>query len=216
MTQPRPLTLVAAAVLAALTFAACTDSQAQSRREPPAPRGEVRTAVFAGGCFWSIEHGFEEIPGVIEAESGYTGGRTANPTYGQVVAGGTGHVEAVRVSYDSGRVTYRELVDRFWRMIDPTDPDGQFCDHGPNYVSGVYATASQRPIAEASRQAAAAQLGQARFRTPVLTAQRFWPAEAYHQDYARRHPANYQAYATGCRRAARLRAVWGNSAPAGR
>ncbi|MBN8551827.1 MAG: peptide-methionine (S)-S-oxide reductase MsrA [Caulobacterales bacterium] len=198
-----------AAVAALVIGSACSDSQAQTRREVQPLRGEERTAVFAGGCFWSIEHGFEAIPGVREATSGFTGGRVDHPTYRQVVAGGTGHVEAVQVTYDSGRITYRELVDRFWRMIDPTDPDGQFCDQGPSYVSGVHATAEQRPIAEASRRAAAAALGEARFRTPVLTARRFWPAEAYHQDYARRHPANYQAYATGCRRAARLRAVWG-------
>ena len=209
MTRNRPLTRLAAVALAALTFAACADSQAQTRRDVPPLRGEQRTAIFAGGCFWSIEHGFEEIPGVIEAESGYTGGNVSNPTYRQVVAGRTGHLEAVRVTYDSGRITYRQLVDRFWRMIDPTDPDGQFCDQGPIYATAVFATPAQQPIAEASRRVAAAQIGAARFRTPVRAAQRFWPAEAYHQDYARLHPANYQAYAIGCRRASRLRAVWG-------
>lgn len=193
-----------------LAFAACSDSQAQSERPPAQPlRGEVRTAVFAGGCFWSIEAGFERIAGVIEAESGFTGGHVENPTYRQVVAGGTGHVEAVRVTYDSGRVTYRQLVDRFWRMIDPTDADGQFCDQGPSYVSGVYATEAQRPVAEASRRAAAAEIGEARFRTPVRDVRRFWAAGAEHQDFARRRPTNYQAYVVGCRREARLRAVWG-------
>lgn len=192
----------------ALAFSACSDSQAQSRETPPL-RGQLRTAIFAGGCFWSIEHGFEQIPGVVQAESGFTGGRVERPTYRQVVAGGTGHVEAVRVTYDDGRVTYRQLVDRFWRMIDPTDPDGQFCDQGASYVSAVYATPGQRPAAEASRQAAAADLDGARFVTPVRTAQRFWPAEAYHQDFARRQPGRYQAYVAGCRRVQRLRAVWG-------
>ena len=194
----------------ALGFAACSDvSQAQTERTPPPLRGEQRTAVFAGGCFWSIEHGFETIPGVIEAESGFTGGTESNPSYNDVVRGGTGHVEAVRVTYDSGRVTYRQLVDRFWRMIDPTDPDGQFCDQGPAYVSAVYASESQRPIADASRAAAVTALSGQRFVTPVRAAQRFWPAEAYHQDFARRNPTRYQAYSTGCRRAARIRAVWG-------
>lgn len=192
----------------ALAFSACSDSQAQSRETPPL-RGQLRTAIFAGGCFWSIENGFEQIPGVVEAESGFTGGRIEQPTYRQVVAGGTGHVEAVRVTYDDGRVTYRQLVDRFWRMIDPTDPDGQFCDQGPTYVSAVYATADQRPIAEASRRAAAGELGEGRLVTPVRVVQRFWPAEAYHQDFARRQPARYQAYVAGCRRVQRLRAVWG-------
>lgn len=199
------------AIVAGLTFAACSDSVAQSEpeREVPPLRGERRTAVFAGGCFWSIEHGFEQIPGVIEAESGFTGGSAANPTYRQVVAGGTGHVEAVRVTYDSGRVSYRQLTDRFWRMIDPTDADGQFCDQGPSYVAAVYATEAQRPIAEASRAVAAAEIGESRFRTPVRDVRRFYAAEGYHQDFARREPERYQAYATGCRRAARLRAVWG-------
>lgn len=204
-----PLRQAASSIAAILVLSACADSHAQPRREVPPLRGEARTAIFAGGCFWSIEHGFEAIPGVIEATSGFTGGRVSNPTYRQVVAGGTGHVEAVHVTYDSGRISYRELVDRFWRMIDPTDPDGQFCDQGPTYVAGVHVTADQRAIAEASRRVAAAELGSTRFRTPVVNAGRFWPAEAYHQDYARRNPANYQAYATGCRRAARLRAVWG-------
>ncbi len=198
--------------LPALTFAlvlsACSDTQAQSERETPPLRGEVRTAVFAGGCFWSIEHNFEEIAGVIEAESGFTGGHVSNPSYRQVVRGGTGHTEAVRVTYDSGRVTYRQLVDRFWRMIDVTDPDGQFCDQGSSYVSAVYATEAQRAVAEASRRAAVEVIGAERFRTPVRAVARFWPAEAEHQDYARRNPAHYRTYSVGCRRAERLRAVW--------
>ena len=198
--------IAAAAVVLALS--ACSDTRAQDEREAPPLRGEVRTAVFAGGCFWSIEHNFEQIAGVIEAESGFTGGRVDNPTYAQVVRGGTGHVEAVRVTYDSGRVTYRQLVDRFWRMIDVTDPDGQFCDQGPSYVSAVYATNAQRPVAEASRRAAVQAIGDRRFVTPVRTTSRFWPAEAYHQDFARRNPARYRAYSIGCRRAERLRAVW--------
>ena len=205
------LSFLKSAVLAiglAVTFTACSDSQAQPR-DPPVLQGQLRTAVFAGGCFWSIEHGFEQIPGVVEAESGFTGGRTERPTYRQVVGGGTGHVEAVRVTYDDGRVTYRQLVDRFWRMIDPTDPDGQFCDQGPTYVSAVFVTSDQRPIAEASRRAAADALGASRFITPVQPVQRFWPAEAYHQDFARRHAGRYEAYVAGCRRVQRLRAVWG-------
>ena len=147
--------LGAIAAVLAMACGACSDTQAQTAREVPPLRGQEQVAIFAGGCFWSIEHGFEAIPGVIEAESGFTGGHVENPSYRQVVGGGTGHVEAVRVTYDSGRVTYRQLVDRFWRMIDPTDPDGQFCDQGPGYVAGVSATSAQRPIAEASRRAAA-------------------------------------------------------------
>ncbi|WP_296815816.1 peptide-methionine (S)-S-oxide reductase MsrA [Brevundimonas sp.] len=200
--------LPAAVVAVLVALAACSDTRAQSERPRQPLRGEERTAVFAGGCFWSIERNFEQIDGVIEAESGFTGGHVSDPSYAQVVRGGTGHVEAVRVTYDSGRVTYRQLVDRFWRMIDVTDADGQFCDQGPSYVSAVYATESQRPIAEASRRAAVRVIGADRFVTPVRAARRFWPAEAYHQDFARRNPARYQAYSVGCRRAERLRAVW--------
>lgn len=208
MRTPQLLKSIALAMGLALAFSACSDSQAQSRDTPPL-RGQLRTAVFAGGCFWSIESGFEQVPGVVEAVSGFTGGRVERPTYRQVVAGGTGHVEAVQVTYDDGRVTYRQLVDRFWRMIDPTDPDGQFCDQGPTYVSAVYVTSGQRPIAEVSRRAAADELGDARFVTPLRPVQRFWPAEAYHQDFARREPGRYQTYVAGCRRIQRLRAVWG-------
>lgn len=197
------------AIVSALAFSACSDTAAQTGRDVPPLRGEERVAVFAGGCFWSIEHGFEAVPGVIEAVSGFTGGHVENPSYRQVVSGGTGHVEAVQVTYDSGRVTYRQLVDRFWRMIDPTDAEGQFCDRGASYVTAVYATQAQRPVAEASRRAAIAEIGAGRFRTPVRDVRRFWPAGGEHQDFARRHPSRYETYAVGCRRAARLRAVWG-------
>ena len=209
MPPPRLIARSFAVVMAAFAFAACADSQAQTRREVPPLRGEQRTAIFAGGCFWSIEHGFEQIPGVIEAESGFTGGHVVNPSYRQGGAGGAGHGGAGRRTYDFRPGAHRGLGGPVLRLIDPTDPDGQFCDQGPSYVSGVYATPAQRPVAEASRRAAVAVLGHSRVRTPVLDAHRFWRSESYHQNNARPLPANYQAYATGCRRAARLRAVWG-------
>ncbi len=171
--------------------------------------GRRETAVFAGGCFWSVEANFEAMPGVVAAVSGFAGGSVANPTYEQVVRGGTGHVEAVRVTFDPARISYRQLVDRFWRTIDPTDPDGQFCDQGASYATAVFATAAQKPAAEASRRAAAAVVGAARFTTPVRDAARFWPAEAYHQDFARLNPVRYGGYSRFCGRSARLRAVWG-------
>jgi peptide-methionine (S)-S-oxide reductase len=166
-------------------------------------------AVFAGGCFWSVEANFERMPGVVSAVSGFAGGRVANPTYDEVVRGGTGHLEAVQVTYDPARISYRQLVDRFWRTIDPTDPDGQFCDQGAPYATAVFATTAQRPAAEASRAAAAATIGERRFVTPVRNAVRFWPAEAYHQDFARLNPVRYGGYTRFCGREARLRAVWG-------
>ena len=174
--------------------------------------GRREVAVFAGGCFWSTEANFEYMPGVVSAVSGFAGGRVAAPTYEQVVRGGTGHLEAVQVTFDPARITYRQLVDRFWLTIDPTDPDGQFCDQGPSYATAVFATAAQKPTAEASRRLAAARIGAARFVTPVRDASRFWPAEASHQDFARLNPVRYAGYSRFCGRAARLRAVWGDSA----
>lgn len=203
-------------VLIALTtlisVAACSpgDSAAIAAPAPTqADSGKRETAVFAGGCFWSTEANFEAMPGVVSAVSGFAGGRTANPTYNQVVRGGTGHLEAVQVTFDPARITYRQLVDRFWRTIDPTDPDGQFCDQGATYATAVFATAAQKPIAQASRAAAAAVVGANRFVTPVRDTARFWPAEAYHQDFARNNPARYGGYTRFCGRTARLRAVWG-------
>eukprot|EP01036_Dinobryon_divergens_P058879 gene58879-78564_t len=158
------------AVIVAISIAACSQGEPAAsaptvQSGPDSGRREV--ALFAGGCFWSTEANFEHMPGVVSAVSGFAGGTVANPGYEQVVRGGTGHLEAVQVTYDPARITYRQLVDRFWRTIDPTDPDGQFCDQGASYATAVFATAAQRPIAEASRAAAAAVIGERRFVTPV-------------------------------------------------
>ena len=198
--------------LVVVVLTACSPG-APAESAPPGPQardsGRREVAVFAGGCFWSVESNFEHMPGVVAAVSGFAGGRVANPTYDQVVRGGTGHLEAVQVTYDPARITYRQLVDRFWRTIDPTDPDGQFCDQGASYATAVFAGPAQKPAAEASRRAAAAQIGAARFVTPVRDTARFWPAEDYHQDFARLNPVRYAGYSRFCGRAARLRAVWG-------
>lgn len=195
-----------------LMIAACSPAEsAEGASNAAQSSGRTETAIFAGGCFWSVEHHFEQVPGVVEAVSGFTGGRVREPTYRQVVAGGTGHVEAVRVTFDPARVSYRQLVDGFWRSIDPTDPAGQFCDRGASYVTAVFATPEQREAAEASRQAARAALGNPATFTPVRAAERFWAADRSHQDYARRHPAAYQAYVRGCRRVQALRRVWGEA-----
>ena len=194
-----------------LSLVACSPGPAESA--PDASRdgdsGRRETAVFAGGCFWSVEANFERIPGVVAAVSGFAGGATPRPTYEQVVRGATGHLEAVQVTFDPDRVSYRQLVDRFWLTIDPTDPHGQFCDQGPSYATAVFASRAQRPAAEASRRAAAGRIGGARFVTPVRDAVRFWPAEASHQDFARRNPVRYAGYSRFCGRTERLRAVWG-------
>ncbi|MDP1912573.1 peptide-methionine (S)-S-oxide reductase MsrA [Brevundimonas sp.] len=202
----------ALASLAILALAACSPgAPAESAPSGPQARdgGRREVAVFAGGCFWSVEANFEHMPGVVAAVSGFAGGQVANPTYDQVVRGGTGHLEAVQVTFDPARISYRQLVDRFWRTIDPTDPDGQFCDQGASYATAVFASGTQKLVAEASRRAAVRTIGAARFVTPVRDAVRFWPAEAYHQDFARRNPVRYGGYSRFCGRAARLRAVWG-------
>jgi peptide-methionine (S)-S-oxide reductase len=202
-------------ILLILAAAACSagDSAESAPAELSAQdSGRRETAVFAGGCFWSVEANFERIPGVVSAVSGFAGGRTTAPTYDRVVAGGTGHLEAVQVVFDPARVSYRTLVDRFWRTIDPTDAGGQFCDRGASYGTAVFATPAQRPTAEASRRDAVAQLVSGEFVTQIRPAARFWPAEAYHQDFARRNPARYAGYSRFCGRPARLRAVWGAAA----
>lgn len=204
--------LVVSALVAACSPGEPAQSAPKAALETQArDSGRREVAVFAGGCFWSVEANFEAMPGVTSAVSGFSGGRTANPTYEQVVRGNTGHLEAVQVTFDPARISYRQLVDRFWRTIDPTDPDGQFCDQGAPYATAVFATAAQKPVADASRRAAAQVIGTARFTTPVRDAARFWPAEAYHQDFARLNPTRYGGYTRFCGRAARLRAVWGSS-----
>ena len=175
---------------------------------PAAAQQKTETAIFAGGCFWCTEADFEKIPGVISAVSGYTGGREANPTYEQVVAKRTGHVEAVRVTYDPGKVTYGALVTQFWRTVDPTDAGGQFCDRGPTYRTAVFvATPAQRRAAETSKALAQKRLKK-RVVTEIRDVGRFWPAEAYHQDYAKKNPLRYQVYRQGCGRDERLKSLW--------
>ena len=201
--------------LVVLGLAACSPGESAASAAGGAQAGDSgrrETAVFAGGCFWSVEANFEAVPGVVAAVSGFAGGSTARPTYEQVVRGGTGHLEAVQVTFDPARISYRQLVDRFWLTIDPTDPDGQFCDQGPAYATAVFASRTQKPAAEASRRAAAARIGAARFMTPVRDAVRFWPAAEAHQDFARRNPVRYRGYSRFCGRAERLRAVWGAAA----
>ncbi|GAB4167881.1 MAG: peptide-methionine (S)-S-oxide reductase MsrA [Rhodocyclaceae bacterium] len=184
---------------------------------PAASRAEAAeaSAIFAGGCFWCVEADFEKLPGVIAAESGYTGGTLANPTYEQVSAGGTGHTEAVRVRYDSSKVSYARLVEYFWRHIDPTVKDRQFCDVGTQYRSAIYwQNETERRIAEASRDALLKSGRFSRIHTEIAAASAFYPAEEYHQDYYRKNPLRYAYYRRGCGRDARLREVWAGEGPA--
>ena len=167
------------------------------------------TAIFAGGCFWCIEKDFETLPGVIEVESGYTAGRTANPSYEQVSAGSTGHTEAVRVIYDPAKVSYPQLLDYFWRHIDPTVKDRQFCDVGTQYRSGIYwANEAERKVAEASRDALIKSGKFKTIHTELAPASPFWLAETYHQDYYKKNPIRYNYYRKSCGRDARVEEVW--------
>jgi peptide-methionine (S)-S-oxide reductase len=194
--------------LASLLFlaaAACSPPAPATAQPQTPPTGAVEEAIFAGGCFWCMEHDMGAIPGVISVESGYTGGRNENPTY----ENHPGHYEAVRVRYDSGRISYEQLLARYWPLVDPTDDGGQFCDRGSSYRTAIFATAAQRPIAEASkREIIASGRVNGRVLTPVLDAAAFWPAEEYHRDYARRNPMQYAAYRAGCGRDRVLRQVW--------
>jgi peptide-methionine (S)-S-oxide reductase len=168
------------------------------------------SAIFASGCFWCTESDFEKLPGVISAESGYTAGRTANPSYEEVSAGGTGHTEAVRVRYDPARVSYPQMLDHFWRNVDPTVKDSQFCDHGTQYRSGIYfLDDAQRKAAEASRDALLKSGRFAQIHTEIVAATTFYPAEEYHQDYYKKNPLRYNLYRRGCGRDARLEQLWG-------
>ncbi len=175
-----------------------------------APAKPTATAVFAGGCFWCMEHDMAGVPGVLKVESGYTGGKLRNPTYQDVLTETTGHYEAVRVTYDPSKLSYAFLLYKYWKLVDPTDDGGQFCDRGPSYRTAVFVkTPEERAAAEKSRADAATKLKRGKMTTPILDLGPFWPAEAYHRDYAKRNALKYNIYRTGCGRDARLKAVWG-------
>ncbi|MBR0567328.1 peptide-methionine (S)-S-oxide reductase MsrA [Azoarcus sp. L1K30] len=201
----RPLCLAA---LWAFALAGSAHAADGSAVEPAS--GERETAIFAGGCFWCTEADFEKLPGVIEAESGYTGGKEPDPSYAQVSAGNTGHAEAVRVIYDPARVTYPQLVEYFWRTIDPTARNRQFCDVGSQYRTGIYwQTERERKVAEDSRDALLRSGKVSRVLTEILPATAFYPAEEYHQDYYKKNPLRYMYYRRGCGRDAQLGRIWG-------
>ncbi|MDJ0827103.1 MAG: peptide-methionine (S)-S-oxide reductase MsrA [Rhodobacter sp.] len=186
---------------------------------------ETKTAVFAGGCFWCVESDFEMVPGVIEAVSGYTGGDVADPTYKQVVRGGTGHLEAVEITYDPAQVSYDQLLHLFFRSVDPTDAGGQFCDRGESYTTAIFVSnADENAAAEAAKAQAAADLGMTVV-TPIRDAGAFYVAEEYHQDYYKKSDRvltrfgpitkakAYKRYRKGCGRDAAVKALWGDAAP---
>ena len=172
------------------------------------------TAVFAGGCFWSMESQFEGVPGVKTVVSGYTGGKKPRPTYGEVCTERTGHLESIQVTFDPAVITYAKLLDRFWHGIDPTQDDGQLFDVGESYRTAIFVKGpEQRREAEASKAALAKSHAlHAPIVTRILDASTFWPAEEYHQDYFKKNPEGYFAYRRGSGRDARLAELWGTAA----
>jgi peptide-methionine (S)-S-oxide reductase len=215
----RPYNMFRAALLAAGIAAALilqsTAAQAQ----------DIRTAIVAGGCFWCVEADFDKVEGVIDAVSGYSGGTLPDPTYRQVTAGGTGHYEAVKITYDASVLSYPQVLHLFFRSVDPTDAGGQFCDRGESYRTAIFVSdPAERAAAEAAKTAAAAALGQDVV-TPILDVAPFYEAEDYHQGYykgssiilTRRGPmtqANaYAFYRDSCGRDERVRELWGDEAP---
>ncbi|QJR15808.1 peptide-methionine (S)-S-oxide reductase MsrA [Usitatibacter palustris] len=199
----KTLAFLAATFAATLTFA----------QAPAIPPGHA-VATFGGGCFWCMEPPYDKVPGVVATISGYMGGRTPNPTYKEVSAGASGHVEVLQVVYDPKKVTYEKLMEVFWVNIDPTVKDRQFCDSGTQYRTVVfYHDDAQRKAAEASKAAVEKSKP---FKEPIVTpiemASTFYPAEDYHQDYYTKNPVRYYGYRSGCGRDVRLKALWGDKA----
>jgi peptide-methionine (S)-S-oxide reductase len=204
-----------ASFLCAVFLAVASAATAADTPDPSTKGADgLATAIFAGGCFWCMEPPFDALDGVTATTSGYTGGTLDNPSYQQVSAGGTGHAEAVRVTYDPARVDYQTLLDVYWHNVDPLDAGGQFCDRGDSYRTAIfYADDTQKQLAEASK-AALEQSG--RFKTAIVMAivpaTTFYPAEDYHQDYYKKNSIRYKFYRYACGRDHRLEELWGSEA----
>ncbi len=204
-----------AALIVSFSLAACGTTTTDADEPPSAQAiadGELAQATFAGGCFWCMEPPFDKLDGVVSTISGYTAGEQKNPTYQQVSRGATGHTEAVQITYDPNKISFTELLDVFWRNIDPLAKDRQFCDGGTQYRTGIYAhDATQLELAEVSKKALD---DSGRFDQPVVTEieplDTFYPAEDYHQDYYKKNPVRYKTYRVGCGRDRRLEQLWGD------
>jgi len=185
---------------------------AQDAPQTPAiAAAHTAVATFAAGCFWCVESDFDKVPGVISTTSGYTGGNVKNPTYEQVSNGGTGHAEAVEIVFDPSKVSYEQLLDHFWKNVDPLNAHRQFCDVGDQYRPAIFVRdEAQRKAAEASKEHV-----QQRFKQPVVVqivpAGPFYKAEGYHQDYYKKNPLQYRYYRWSCGRDARLKELWGKA-----
>lgn len=212
MRIPQNFAVAIAAGVAAAAITIFTQAGADQRHEEPLVVSQA-DAVFAGGCFWCTEADFDKVEGVLETISGYTGGHVANPSYDDVTGGRSGHYEAVRVIYDPAVVSYDELVEYYWRTVDPTNPNGQFCDIGPSYRTAIFVeTPEERASAEASRDAL--MVGgtlPAPIVTQIIDQETFWPAEDYHQNYYRENRQRYEFYRARCGRDQRIEDVWANT-----
>ncbi len=197
-------------VLLGVFFGASVGSAEMAHAQSTRP---TATAVFAGGCFWCMEPPYDALEGVLETTSGFAGGDVVNPTYNQVVAGRTGHLEVVQVTYDPAVVNYARLLEVFWVNIDPLDGGGQFCDRGQHYTSAIfYQTEDERRLAEASRQELirSGRFGSQQIQTSIRPLDAFYPAEEYHQNYYQKNPIRYRFYRNACGRDRRLRELWGS------
>lgn len=175
----------------------------------PAMKTKTATAVFAGGCFWCMEPPYDKLPGVVATTSGYSGGQKENPTYEQVSAGDTGHIEVIQVTYDPKQVSYEKLLEVFWHNVDPLDQGGQFCDRGNTYTTAIfYQNEEQKKNAEQSKAEIERKLGKTVV-TPIRPAATFYAAEDYHQDYYQKNPLRYKYYRYSCGRDQRLEQLWG-------
>ncbi len=182
---------------------------AATAAEPVAKAQATATAIFAGGCFWCMEPPYDALPGVVATTSGYTGGHKVNPTYHEVSAGGTGHVEAVKIVFDPKQIGYEKLLEVFWRNVDPLDKGGQFCDRGSTYTTAIfYQDEEQKKLAEQSKAAIEKKLGKT-IVTAIRPAATFYAAEDYHQDYYQKNPLRYKYYRYSCGRDRRLEELWG-------
>ena len=210
----RSLALALLVAFAAPTWCSAAPAAPAAAKRPATSAAKSDTAVFAGGCFWCLETQFETFPGVKSVVSGYTGGHKDHPTYEEVGAHTTGHYEAVRIVYDPAKVSYAQLLDRFWHGIDPTQGDGQFCDRGETYRSAIFwKDSSQRALALESQRALERS---GALKSPIVTAilpgRTFWLAEEYHQDFWKKDPVRYRSYRAGCGRDRRLAQLWGAKA----
>jgi peptide-methionine (S)-S-oxide reductase len=201
-------TLVAAIALSVTLIVNLATAQSPTR-------AQIKTAVFAGGCFWCIQPAFDKAPGVIKTVVGYCGGTEPNPTYELVSSERTGYRESIEITYDPSKISYAQLLDIYWRQIDPTQSDGQFTDIGPSYRAAIfYAAPEEKQAAEESKEKLARS---GKFKKPIVTEilplTKFYPAEAYHQKFYQQNPEHFEAFENGSGRTAFQKETWGNAQP---